>query len=64
MRHRSYLRNNRKSFGTLHTLPEPPPAVDGGAGSDGESLPAVYNGMSNNNSFQYQSLQTMVLLGH
>ena len=34
----------------LHTLPEPPPSVDGGekkgAGSDGKSLPAACNGMS------------------
>ena len=24
------LRNNGKCFGTLHTLPKPPPSVDGG----------------------------------
>ena len=41
-----------KSFGTLYTLPEPPPSVDGGrkrAGSDGKSLPAASNRMSNIN---------------
>ena len=41
----------KKVFGTLHTLPRPPPSVDGGkkggAGSDGKSLPAASNGMSN-----------------
>ena len=46
-----YLRNHGKCFGTLHTLPEPPPSVDGekkrGVGSDGKLLPAAYNGMSN-----------------
>ena len=45
-------------FGILHTLPEPPPSVDGGkkrgAGSDGKSLPAASNnGMSNINRYQY-----------
>ena len=43
-----------KSFRTLHTLPKPPPSVDGGKekgnGGDVKSLPAEYNGMSNINS--------------
>ena len=45
-----YLRNNGKSFRTLHTLPKPPPSVDGikekGNDSDIKSLPAACNGMS------------------
>ena len=40
-----------KSFSVLHTLPKPPPSVDGGkekgAGGDVKSLPDAYNGMSN-----------------
>ena len=40
-----------RSFSILHTLPKPPPLVDGGkekgAGGDVKSLPAAYNGMGN-----------------
>ena len=51
------ISNKGLSFGTLHTLPEPPPSDDGGKkrgagsdGPDGKSLPAASNGMSNINS--------------
>ena len=47
-----------KSFRTLHTLPKPPPSVDGrkqkGAGGDVKSLPAACNGMSNINQQIYK----------